>query len=61
MERERDSREREWLHLRLVGQGESIGRSLHDYDGTPQHGGSRRDIPRDRPRAADLLDDEYRH
>ena len=61
MERDRNTRERQWLHLRLHSQGETLGRLLHDYDGAPLHGGSRRDIPRDRPRAEDLMDDEFRH
>jgi hypothetical protein len=60
LERERNSHERELQHLRFVAGGEPLSRLLHDYDGAPQHGGTRRDVSRDRPNAADLLSDEER-
>ena len=60
MERDHDRHQRELQHLRFVAGGEPLGRLLHDYDGTPQHGGTRRDVSRDRPAGADLMAEEER-
>jgi len=61
MERDRDTSERQRQRLRLTGSGgPSLGRLLDDSVGPAQHGGGRRDLPRDRPRAEDLMAEEER-